>query len=134
MDILRRLYEHPFLRFAAVGAVATGINYATYTLLVLQFEELIPEAAYVGAFCVSIVCNFLLSSYFTFDVRPTWTRAGKFLAAHLINLVNELILLRLWLWLGVPKLFAPPCVFLVAFPVNYFLVRFALRGRRTMPE
>ena len=129
MHIVRRLYENSFLRFAAVGAVATGINYPTYSLLILQFEELLPEIAYVGAFCVSIVCNFILSSYFTFGVRPTWARAAKFLTAHLINLANELILLRLWIWIGIPKLYAPLCVFLVAFPINYLMVRFALRGR-----
>ena len=78
---------------------------------------------------VSIVCNFLLSSYFTFRVRPSARRAVRFLTAHLINLVNELVLLEIWLWAGVPKLYAPLCVFLVAFPVNFLMVRFALRGR-----
>jgi putative flippase GtrA len=53
----------------------------------------------------------------------------RFLTAHLINLVNELVLLEIWLWAGVPKLYAPLCVFLVAFPVNFLMVRFALRGR-----
>ena len=81
------------------------------------------------AVCVSIVCNFLLSSCFTFRVRPSARRAVRFLTAHLINLVNELVLLELWLWAGVPKLYAPLCVFLVAFPVNFLMVRFALRGR-----
>ena len=55
--------------------------------------------------------------------------AVRFLTAHLINLVNELVLLEIWLWAGVPKLYAPLCVFLVAFPVNFLMVRFALRGR-----
>ena len=88
-----------------------------------------PALAYFCAFCVSIVCNFLLSSYFTFRVRPSARRAVRFLTAHLINLVNELVLLEIWLWAGVPKLYAPLCVFLVAFPVNFLMVRFALRGR-----
>ncbi|MFQ8807139.1 MAG: hypothetical protein ACLR8Y_21440 [Alistipes indistinctus] len=47
----------------------------------------------------------------------------------MINLFNELVLLEIWLWVGVPKLYAPLCVFVVAFPVNYFMVRFALRGK-----
>jgi len=128
--LIQRLYKSPFIRFAAVGAVATGINYATYTLLILHFDELLPEVAYVAAFCVSVSCNFVLSSYFTFGVAPTWERAAKFLTAHLINLVNELLLLRLWLWIGVPKLYAPLCVFAVAFPVNYLMVRLAMRGRK----
>lgn len=127
--LIRKLYASSFVRFAAVGAVATGINYAVYATLVSRFDTLYPAVAYIAAFCVSIVCNFLLSSYFTFGVRPSWARAAKFLTAHLLNLVNELVLLEIWLWAGVPKLFAPLCVFVVAFPVNYFMVRFALRGR-----
>lgn len=133
--LIRTLYANSFVRFAAVGGIATAINYVTYVLIVSRCETLgltaayIPTLAYIGAFCVSIVCNFFLSNYFTFGTKPTWVRAGKFLTAHLVNLFNELVLLNLWLWIGVPKLYAPLCVFVVAFPVNYFMVRFALRGR-----
>ena len=127
--LIRALYESAFVRFAVVGGIATGVNYATYVVLVRHFDDLWPSVAYFCAFCVSIVCNFLLSSYFTFRVRPSARRAVRFLAAHLINLVNELVLLEIWLWVGVPKLYAPLCVFAVAFPINFFLVRFALRGR-----
>ena len=127
--MLRRLYESPFVRFAVVGGVATAVIYAVYVVLVRCFDDLWPARAYFCAFCVSIVCNFLLSSYFTFRVRPSARRAVRFLTAHLINLVNELVLLEIWLWAGVPKLYAPLCVFLVAFPVNFLMVRFALRGR-----
>ena len=109
--MLRRLYESPFVRFAVVGGVATAVNYAVYVVLVRCFDDLWPALAYFCAFCVSIVCNFLLSSYFTFRVRPSARRAVRFLTA------------------GVPKLYAPLCVFLVAFPVNFLMVRFALRGR-----
>lgn len=129
-QLIIRCYESSFIRFAFVGGVATGVNYVTYLLLVWQFAELHPTLAYIGAFCVSIVCNFLLSSYFTFRVSPSWTRAGKFLTAHLVNLFNELVLLNLWLWIGISKFYAPLLVFAVAFPINYFMVRFALRGKQ----
>ena len=137
--MLRRLYESPFVRFAVVGGVATAVNYAVYVVLVRCFDDLWPALAYFCAFCVSIVCNFLLSSYFTFRVRPSARRAVRFLTAHLINLVNELVLLEIWLWAGVPKLYAPLCVFLVAFPVNFLMVRFRparafeILKKRTLP-
>lgn len=133
--LIRTLYGNSFVRFAAVGGIATAINYATYVLIVSRCEALqltavyIPTLAYIGAFGVSVVCNFILSNYFTFGTKPTWARAGKFLTAHLVNLFNELVLLNLWLWIGVPKLYAPLCVFVIAFPINYFMVRYALRGR-----
>ena len=82
--MLRRLYESPFVRFAVVGGVATAVNYAVYVVLVRCFDDLWPALAYFCAFCVSIVCNFLLSSYFTFRVRPSARRAVRFLTAHLI--------------------------------------------------
>ena len=43
--LIYRLYKSPFVRFAAVGAVATGINYGTFTLLILHFDDLWPEVA-----------------------------------------------------------------------------------------
>ena len=75
--MLRRLYESPFVRFAVVGGVATAVNYAVYVVLVRCFDDLWPALAYFCAFCVSIVCNFLLSSYFTFRVRPSARRAVR---------------------------------------------------------
>lgn len=126
---IRRLYNASFIRFAAVGGIATGINFVTYLLLVEKFHVSNATFAYVMAFCVSIVFNFLLSSYFTFCVKPSWPRAGKFLTAHLINLANELILLNIWLWVGVSERYAPLCVYPIAFVINYFMVRFALRGK-----
>ena len=102
--LVRKLYGHSFVRFAAVGGVATAVNYGTYVILIHNFDNLYPAIAYVLAFCVSISCNFVLSSYFTFGVKPTRARAVKFLTAHLINLFNELVLLEIWLWVGGPKL------------------------------
>lgn len=132
--LICRLYKSPFVRFAFVGGTATGINYGTYLVLNWNFEDINATLAYVLAFCVSIVCNFILSSYFTFRVNPSWPRALKFLTAHLVNLVNELLLLNLWLWIGVPQLYAPLPVFVVAFPINFLMVRFALHGRHRTPE
>ena len=53
--LLRALYESSFVRFAAVGGVATAVNYATYVVLVRSFDDLHPAVAYLCAFCVSIV-------------------------------------------------------------------------------
>ena len=73
--LVRKLYGHSFVRFAAVGGVATAVNYGTYVILIHNFDNLYPAIAYVLAFCVSIACNFVLSSYFTFGVKPTRARA-----------------------------------------------------------
>ena len=86
--MLRRLYESPFVRFAVVGGVATAVNYAVYVVLVRCFDNLWPALAYFCAFCVSIVCNFLLSSYFTFRVRPSARRAVRFAVVTVADLAG----------------------------------------------
>lgn len=125
--LIRKLYESSFVRFVFVGGVATGVHYGIYLLLLNLNLNL--TLTYIIAFCVSVSCNFLLSSYFTFRIKPTWLRGIKFLSAHLINLANELLLFNLCLFMGASKYYAPLFVFLVAFPINYLMVRFALRGR-----
>ena len=127
--MLRRLYGCRFGRFGGGGGVPPGAISAVSVVLGGCSAPPGPPLAFFCPFCVSFVCTFLLSSFFPFRVRPSARRAVRFLTAHLINLVNELVLLEIWLWAGVPKLYAPLCVFLVAFPVNFLMVRFALRGR-----
>ncbi|MEG0789836.1 MAG: GtrA family protein [Alistipes sp.] len=132
MEFIKKLFALSFVRFAFVGGIASLIHYGVY-LALLQLN-LNLSLTYVMAFCVSLTCNYLLSSYFTFHVKPQWARAFKFLTAHLVNLFNELVLLNVFLYFGVSKYYAPLGVFLVAFPINYFMVRFALKGiahRRT---
>lgn len=127
VNLIRRAYHAPFIRFAAVGATASLIQYGVYLLLVHWGFG--PRLSYPMAFPVSLTCNFFLSSYFTFHVRPSWHRAAKFLTAHLVNLGNEFLLLNLFLWLGASEYFAPLFVFAVAFPINFLMVRFALKGK-----
>lgn len=126
--LIRKLFSYSFIRFAFVGGIATVVNYGIYLPLV-HLANLNPNIAYLIAFAVSITCNYFLSSHFTFRVSTSWRRALQFLCAHLLNLVNELLLLNLFLWLGISKYYAPLCMFAVAFPINFFMVRFALKGK-----
>lgn len=124
--LTEKLFSYPFVRFIFVGSISTGINYAVYlTCIFFNFQ---PNWAYLSAFGISIICNYFLSSYFTFQVKPQVQRAIKFLGAHLINLVNEMILLNICLYYGIDKFIAPLVVFMIAFPLNFFIVRYALKG------
>ena len=44
--LVRKLYGHSFVRFAAVGGVATAVNYGTYVILIHNFDNLYPAIAY----------------------------------------------------------------------------------------
>ena len=45
--LVRKLYGHSFVRFAAVGGVATAVTYGTYVSLLHKFVNLSPAIAYV---------------------------------------------------------------------------------------
>lgn len=123
---IEKLFSYSFIRFMCVGGIATVVNYSIYLSLV--YSDTDPNLAYLAAFGVSIICNYFLSSYITFQVKPQLKRAMQFLGAHLINLGNELILLNGMLYIGINKFYAPLLVFLTAFPINFFIVRYALKG------
>lgn len=115
-----------FLRFGVVGVVATAIHYGVYYVLLSWMH---PSVAYTVGYVVSFVCNYLLSSLFTFRVGLSAGRAGAFLLSHVANYLIGVLLLGFFLFLGVPEQWAPLPVFVLVVPVNFLLVRFALKGR-----
>lgn len=123
---VEKLLSFSFVRFIIVGGISTVVHFSIYLSLV--YMQTSPNIAYLAAFSVSVICNYFLSSYFTFQVKPGVKRGLQFLGAHLLNLTNELILLNVFLYCGIDKFVAPVLVFAVAFPVNFFIVRYALKG------
>lgn len=119
-----------FIRFGMVGAFATALHYGIYYLL-QRFIEV--NIAYTSGYLISLVANFYLTAYFTFGTRPSWKRAGGFGGAHLINYLLHMGLLNLFLWLGLPKVWAPLPVFAIAIPVNFMLVRFVFHHKKLKP-
>lgn len=116
-----------FIRFGMVGAFATALHYGIYYLL-QRFIEV--NIAYTSGYLISLVANFYLTAYFTFGTRPSWKRAGGFGGAHLINYLLHMGLLNLFLWMDLPKVWAPLPVFAIAIPVNFVLVRFVFRHKK----
>ena len=82
-----------FIRFGIVGCIAIAIQYAVYLLLIDYMNETIANTiGYIVSFC----CNFLLTTYFTFKVKPNKKRAGGFAFSHLINWGIQTLLLNLF--------------------------------------
>ena len=112
------------LRFIIVGVAATVIQYAVYLLLLgVCGASLSLTIGYV----VSLVFNFLMTTYFTFGVRPTVRKAGGFAFAHLVNYLLQLACLNLFVWLGVSKRLSPIPMYALCVPVNFLLVRFFVK-------
>ena len=114
-------------RFVLVGIAATAIQYAVYLLLMGVCG--ISAALTIG-YIVSLIFNFLMTTYFTFGVRPTTRKAGGFVFAHLVNYFLQLACLHFFVWIGVPKGLAPIPMYAVCVPVNFLLVRYFVKGKK----
>ena len=110
-------------RFGIVGVIATVIHYGVYWVLL---KWLNPTFAYSIGYAVSFVFNFFLSSFFTFKIRPDIVKGYRFALSHGINYLLHICFLNVFLYLGIPKAFAPFPVFVIVVPINFILVQIAL--------
>ena len=120
----QRVFTAEMVRFVIVGTLATAIHYGIYYLLLGLTGY---NIAYTVGYVISFMANFMLSSLFTFRVRPSVQRFAGFGLSHLTNYLNHMLLLNLFIFLGVPSSLAPLPVFAIAVPINFLLVRFALK-------
>ena len=119
------MMNYEIVRFGVVGVVATAIHYGVYYVLLNAGAD--RNVAFVAGYLVSFVCNYLLSSFFTFGVGLSWKRLAGFTGSHVVNFFVQVVLFNVFCWVGVPAGWAPLPVYGVAVPVNFLLVRFALK-------
>lgn len=115
------------IRFVFVGALATVIQYTVYWMLL---EETDASVAMTFGYAVSLTCNFILTTYFTFSTHPTKKKASGFLLSHAVNYLLQLLTLNVFLQLGIPKAWAPIPIFAICVPVNFVLVRYFVKDKR----
>lgn len=115
------------VRFGIVGVLATTLHYGIYFLLQRVIDV---NVAYTAGYVLSFVANFYATSYFTFGTSPSWKKLFGMGAAHGVNYLLHIVLLNVFLWAGVPKVWAPLPVFAIAVPVNFLLVRFVFKNKR----
>jgi len=112
------------IRFGIVGVGATALHYGIYYALM----NVMPvNLAYTIGYVLSFLANFIATSYFTFHTSPSWTRLFGMAGAHLVNYLLHMVLLNVFLWLGIPKAWAPIPVFAIVIPVNFILVRYVFK-------
>lgn len=112
------------IRFGLVGILATLINYITFILL---FELLGSNISYTIGYFLSIIFNFILSNYFTFKTNPTKNKTIKFAFAHGFNYILQMVLLNVFIHMNISKEIAPIFVYSISIPINFLLVRRALK-------
>jgi putative flippase GtrA len=122
-----KLIENEFTRFVLVGVIATAVHYGIYLLLI----KFIPvNIAYSFGYVISFLMNFYLSSVFTFKSTPSLKKGLGFGISHLINYGLHILLLNFFLWIKLPKAYAPIPVFMIVIPVNFILVRTVFKSRK----
>ena len=115
------------IRFGMVGVFATLLHYSIYGVLKRYMNV---NIAYTIGYFLSFICNFFLSSYFTFKSEASVKRGIGFIGAHLNNYFLHMILLNLFLFLGVSESLAPIPVYMIAVPVNFILVRWVFKHKK----
>lgn len=121
------LQKHPkwearlgqILRFGIVGAIASAIHYIVYYLMLSLVN---PNIAFTCGYGVGFVCNYFLTTFFTFRSRPSSGNAVGFSFSHIINYLLEMGLLNLFLWLNIDKLLAPILVMIIVVPINFSIL------------
>lgn len=113
------------IRFIIVGVLATVIHYGIYILLNLI---IISWLAYSIGYVISFLCNFYLSSKYTFQSKASIKKGIGFGISHAINYLIHLTLLSVFIKIGISEELAPIPVFAIAIPINFILVRFVFKS------
>lgn len=124
-SIFHRYQE--IIRFCIVGVLATGIHYGIYLLL---NRFILVWLAYTIGYVISFICNFYLTSIFTFKSKATIKKGIGFIFCHFVNYMLHLFFLTFFIWLGMGKNYAPIPVYLIVIPINFLLVRFVFKTKK----
>lgn len=119
-----------FVRFCIVGTIAAAIHYGVYYLMQLWLSEGIwLSVDYTIGYAVSLVCNFFMTTYFTFRSHVSAGKAAGFGFSHVVNYTLHIVLFNLFMALGMHRLLAPVLVLMVAVPTNFLILRYVYRKR-----
>lgn len=113
--------------FGIVGSTAMAIHYGIYYVLL----PLLPvNISFSLGYFISFIYNFTMTSYFTFKVKPSVGRFFRFAASHGTNYLLQILLLNFFIHvMGLGEKMAPVPVYAISVPVNYMLVRLAMKHK-----
>ena len=124
----KRTIVYRFLRFGLVGIIASAIHYGIYALLIMLRQD--ANIAYTAGFVISLCCNYILTTYFTFRQNPNKRNVTGFIASHILNYFVEITLLNLFLWIGFSEWVAPILDMAIAACINFLVLQFAFLYKR----
>ena len=106
-----------------------AIHYGVYCLVLLVANA---NISFTAGYAVGFICNYFLTTFFTFRSKPSSRNAVGFGFSHLINYLLEIGLLNLLLWIGAGELLAPILVMIIVVPINFLILHFVYiyKGRK----
>ena len=116
------------IRFAFVGGFCTLLQYGIYVVFVNALG-VTPVVSTIISYAISFVANFLFSSFFTFHSNPNAKKGLAFTASHLINMGMQTGLVAVFKLVVGDTLALLPAL-AICVPANYFMVRYAFKGKR----
>ena len=120
-----------FIRFCIVGIIAAGIHYLVYFFLQLIDDRSVwLSISYTIGYIVSLVCNFFLTTYFTFHSKISVKKAAGFSFSHIVNYTLHIVLFNLFISFGIDRLIAPILVLFIAVPTNFTILHFVYRKKK----
>ena len=123
--------KQEFARFCIVGVIAAGIHYLVYYLLqFLSGGSLWLSISYTIGYVVSLVCNFFMTTYFTFRSKVSVGKAAGFSFSHIVNYTLHIVLFNLFISMNIHRLIAPILVLMIAVPTNFTLLHFVYRKKK----
>lgn len=117
------------VRFVLVGTIGTGLQYGIYYVLLDVFQRYWPDVviltsvAFTAGFVIEMVCNYFLTSFYTFKKTPSWKSAGGFLLGRALNYGIQMMLLHVLIWLHMGEEWSGIVAIALAGVINYFVLR-----------
>lgn len=110
-------------RFCMVGGIATVIQYGMYVVFVDAVGvKAVPST--LISYGISFIFNYFLSSYFTFQKKPSTQNMLGFVASHACNMGLQTGMVAIFKGLVGNTLALLPALG-ICIPVNYLMVRYA---------
>lgn len=110
-------------RFCLVGGTATVIQYGLYVVFVDAVGvKAVPST--LISYSISFVFNYFLSTYFTFQKKPSTQNMLGFVLSHACNMGLQTGMVAIFKGLVGNTLALLPALG-ICIPINYLMVRFA---------
>lgn len=116
------------VRFTVVGSTGTLIQTGIYLLFLHLFEQQWPEhdltnVAFTIGFVLEMISNYFLTSYYTFQSKPSIKNLGGFLSGRAVNYLVQVASLQALIFCHMNNKIAGFLAIVIAGIVNYFVVR-----------